>query len=176
MDDTYQINVAKTEFREAYNRVDVSQLLSVFEDEGFTDMSEGHPNLYGLGAREELRERSTELFRKYSVRLAVIINDIVVLGDTAYDFGWHEFALEPKSGEEMVRTRQRYFIVWKMSTSGERKISMFMNNNDVCEELAGRVSHWFVSEEQAAESNKPDTAVKIVADAASNRYLSIILL
>jgi hypothetical protein len=70
MDDTYQINVAKAEFREAYNRADVSQLLSVFEDEGFTDMSEGHPNLYGLaklGAREELRERSTELFREYSV-------------------------------------------------------------------------------------------------------------
>ncbi len=35
MDDTYQINIAKTEFREAYNRSDVDQLLSVFDDEGF---------------------------------------------------------------------------------------------------------------------------------------------
>src|SRR5712671_2793251 len=75
MDDTYQINVAKTEFREAYNRRDVDQLLSVFEDEGFTDMSEGRPNLYGQEARLELRKRSTELFGEYSVRLAVIIND-----------------------------------------------------------------------------------------------------
>jgi ketosteroid isomerase-like protein len=153
MDDTYQINVAKTEFREAYNRGDVSQLLSVFEDEGFTDMSEGHPNLYGLCAREELRERSTELFREYSVKLAVIINDIVVLGDTAYDFGWHEFTLEPKNGGETVRTRQRYLEVWKRNSSGEWKISIFMNNDDVREELAGSVSHWFLSEEQAGESN-----------------------
>jgi ketosteroid isomerase-like protein len=118
MDDTYQINVAKAEFREAYNRGDVSQLLSVFEDEGFTDMSEGHPNLYGLGAREELRERSTELFREYSVKLAVIINDIVVLGDTAYDFGWHEFTLEPKNGGETVRTRQRILKCGKGTRQG----------------------------------------------------------
>jgi ketosteroid isomerase-like protein len=153
MDDTYQINVAKTEFREAYNRGDVSQLLSVFEDEGFTDMSEGHPNLYGLGAREELRERSSELFREYWVKLAVIINDIVVLGDTAYDFGWHEFTLEPKNGGETVRTRQRYLELWKKNSSGQWKISIFMNNDDVREELAGCVSHWFLSEEQAGESN-----------------------
>ena len=153
MDDTYQINVAKTEFREAYSRGDVSQLLSVFADDGFTDMSEGHPNLYGREAREELRERSTELFRKYSVKLAVIVNDIVVLGDTAYDFGWHEFTLEPKSGGETVRTRQRYLEVWKKNSSGEWKISIFMNNDDVREQLAGRVSHWFLSAEQAGESN-----------------------
>jgi ketosteroid isomerase-like protein len=153
MDDTYQINVAKTEFREAYNRGDVSQLLSVFEEEGFTDMSEGHPNLYGLGARKGLRERSSELFREYWVKLAVIINDIVVLGDTAYDFGWHEFTLVPRNGGEMVRTRQRYLEVWKKNSSGEWKISIFMNNDDVREELAGSVSHWFLSEEQAGESN-----------------------
>ena len=40
MDDTYQINVAKTEFREAYNRGEVDRLLSVFENEGFTDINE----------------------------------------------------------------------------------------------------------------------------------------
>ena len=153
MNDTYRINVAKTEFREAYNRGDVDQLLSVFEEEGFIDMSEGRPNLYGQEARLELRKRSTELFGEYSVRLAVIINDIVVLGDTAYDFGWHEFTLKPKSGGETVRTRQRYLEVWKKNPSGEWKISMFMNNDDVREELAGCVSHWFLSEEQAGESN-----------------------
>jgi ketosteroid isomerase-like protein len=153
MDDTYQINVAKTEFREAYNRGDVDQLLSVFEDEGFTDMSEGHPNLYGQEARVELRKRSAELFGENSVRLAVIVNNVVVLGDTAYDFGWHEFTLKPKGGGETVRTRQRYLEVWKKNSSGEWKISIFMNNYDVREELAGCVSHWFLSEEQARESN-----------------------
>ena len=64
MDDTYHINVAKTEFREAYNRGEVDRLLSVFEDEGFTDMSEGHPNLYGQDAKEGLCQRSTELFAR----------------------------------------------------------------------------------------------------------------
>ena len=44
MDDTYLINVAKTEFREGYNRGDVDRILSVFDEEGFTDMSEGVPS------------------------------------------------------------------------------------------------------------------------------------
>src|SRR6266404_3979279 len=56
MDDIYQINVAKTEFREAYNRGDVDQLLSVFGDESIVDMSEDGPSRYDLAAREGLRE------------------------------------------------------------------------------------------------------------------------
>jgi ketosteroid isomerase-like protein len=155
MDDTYRINVAKTEFREAYNRGDVDQLLSVFEGEGFTDMSEGDSSRYGKAAREGLREHSTELFAAYSVRLAVIIIDIVVLGDTAYDFGWHEFTLRPKNGGETMRKRYRYFEVWKKNSSGEWKISSFINNVDVREELGGQVSHWFLSEEQAGNASSP---------------------
>ena len=148
MDDTYRINLAKTEFREAYNRGDVGQLLSVFEEEGFTDMSEGGSSRYGKAAREGIRERSTKLFTEYSVRLAVIIIAIEVLGGTAYDYGWHEFTLKPKNGEETIRKRQRYFELWKKNSSGDWKISLFINNADVREELGGQVSHWFHSEER----------------------------
>jgi hypothetical protein len=38
MSDLYQINVAKAEFREAYNSGNVDRLLALFADE-FTDMS-----------------------------------------------------------------------------------------------------------------------------------------
>lgn len=67
MDDTYRINLAKTEFREAYNRGDVDQLLSVFMEDGFTDVSEGGPSFYGQEAREGLRLRSNKLFAEYLV-------------------------------------------------------------------------------------------------------------
>jgi ketosteroid isomerase-like protein len=149
MDDNYGINAAKTEFRDAYNRGDVDQLLSVFEEDGFTDLSEGGPSLYGKEATEGLRTRSTELFAEYSVRLTVIINAIDVFGDTAYDFGWHEFTLRPKSGGETIRKRHRYCEVWKKNSSGDWRISLFINNADVREELGGQVSHWFISEEHA---------------------------
>jgi ketosteroid isomerase-like protein len=145
MDDIYQINVAKTEFREAYNSGDVDQLLSVFEDEGFTDMSEGGPSLYGEAAKEGLREHSTSLFAEYSVELRVIIIDIIVLGRTAYDFGWHEFTLRPRSGRETIRKRHRYFELWKKNPSGDWKIALFIDNADVREELGGHVSHWFLT-------------------------------
>jgi ketosteroid isomerase-like protein len=155
MDDTYRINVAKTEFREAYNRGDVDQLLSVFEEDGFTDLSEGGPSHFDESAREGLRERSTELFAAYSVKLTVIIIEIVVRGDTAYDFGWHEFTLTPKNGGETRRKRHRYFEVWKKNSSGEWKISVFINNSDVREELGGEHSHWFLSEEKSGNASSP---------------------
>jgi ketosteroid isomerase-like protein len=155
MDDTYRINVAKTEFREAYNRGDVGQLLSVFEEEGFTDLSEGGPSHFGESAREGVRERSTELFAAYSVKLTVIIIEIVVRGDTAYDYGWHEFTLTPKNGGETRRKRHRYFEVWKKDSSGDWKISLFINNADVREELGGQLSRWFLSEEKPGNASSP---------------------
>jgi ketosteroid isomerase-like protein len=149
MDDTYRIDVAKTEFREAYNCGNVDQLLSVFHEDGFEDMSEGRPSQSGREARDALRQCSTELFSKYSVKLTVIIIESVVLGGTAYDFGRHEFTLRPKNGGETLRRRHRYFEAWKKNSSGQWKIVLFIDNADVREELNGQVSHWFFSEERS---------------------------
>jgi ketosteroid isomerase-like protein len=152
MDDRYLINTAKTEFRDAYNCGNVEQLLSVFDEKGFTDMSEDGPSLYDEDAREGLRQRATELFAQYHVKLAVIVIKIVVVGDLAYDYGWHEFTLRPKGAGETLRKRHRYLEVWKKNSSGQWRISSFINNADVREELGGRASHWFLSEEQAADT------------------------
>lgn len=152
MDDIYRINVAKTEFREAYNRGDVDQLLSVFGEGNITDMSEGAPIRDGEAAREGLRKHSAELFAQFSVRLAVIIFQITVLGDTAYDYGCHEFTLTPRKGGETIRKRDRYFEMWKKNSSGDWKISLFINNADVRDESAGQVSHWFLSQGESGNA------------------------
>ena len=149
MDDTYRINVAKTEFREAYNRGDVGQLLSVFAEEGFIDMSEGGPTRYVETAREALRGYANELFANYAVELAMIIWDIVVLGHTAYDCGWHELTLRPKNGGETIRKRHRYFELWRKNSAGDWKISLVINNADVRERLGVQVSHWFLNQERS---------------------------
>jgi ketosteroid isomerase-like protein len=155
MDDIYRINVAKTKYREAYNSGDVDQLLSVFREEGFADMSEGCTSFFGETARAGLRTRCAELFAEYSVRLTVIIMEITVLGDTAYDFGWHEFTLKPKNGAQSIRKRHRYFELWKKNSSGDWKISLFIDNADVREEMGGHASHWFLSEERSENSGSP---------------------
>ncbi len=154
MDDIYSLNVAKTEFREAYNTGDVNRLMAVFNAGGFTDMSEGGPSKYGPEATSSFRDQASRLFAKYSVKLRAIIIDIVVLGNTAYDYGWHEFVLTPKNGGEPARKRQRYFELWNKDSEGNWKISLHINNADVREELNGFVSHWFLSEDHApANSN-----------------------
>lgn len=155
MDDRYLINTAKTEFRDAYNCGNVEQLLSVFDEEGFTDMSEDGPNLYDEDAREGLRRRTTELFAQYDVVLTVIVIKIAVAGDLAYDYGWHEFTLRPKGPEETLRKRHRYLEVWRKNSSGQWRIVSFINNADVREELNGHTSHWFLSEEHGRDARDP---------------------
>ena len=49
MDDTYAINVAKTEFREGFNSGNPDRVLSVFAAE-FTDNSARRPSRYGKDA------------------------------------------------------------------------------------------------------------------------------
>jgi len=154
MDDVYQINVAKTEFRDAYDACDVDRLLSVFNPNGFTDMSEAGPTKYGSEANIALRDQVGRLFAKYSIKMIPIINRIVVTGNTAYDYGLHEFTLTPRNGGETIRKRQRYFELWNKDAEGKWTVSLYITNSDVPEELNGFTSHWFLSEEsQAASAN-----------------------
>jgi ketosteroid isomerase-like protein len=153
MNDIYKINVAKTEFREAYNTGDVDRLLAVFTDDGFTSMFEDAPSQFGGGARSSLREEAAKLFADYLVQMSVIIIDIVVQGSFAYDYGWHEFTLTPRDGGKPIRKRLRYFELWSKDASGDWKINVHINNLDVREELGGSVSHWFLSDERSAQVN-----------------------
>ena len=148
MDDTYKINAARTEMREAYLSGDVDQLLSLFHRDGFTDMSEGSPSRYGRDARLNLAEEATKLFASYSVKFVPIIIEISVMGTVAFDRGWHEFMLAPKAGGEMIRKRYRYFNTWKKVPNGDWKITLHVNNTDVPEEVGGLQSTWFLSEKE----------------------------
>jgi len=147
MDDVLEINRAKTEFREGYKTSNAHRLLSVLHEDGFTNMSEGRASAYGPAGREALRRDAEKWFAEYTVRVNVIIINVVALGSTAYDYGWHEFLLTPKNGGETVRKRQRYFELWAKSAGGKWKITLLISNSDVREVLNGSVSRWFMSEE-----------------------------
>ena len=87
MNDVYEINVAKAEFREAYNTGNVDRLLAVFADE-FTDMSAGVPSFFGTDAKSVFRSRMTKLLQQYEATLTVTIIAIRVLDNSAFDYGW----------------------------------------------------------------------------------------
>ena len=130
MDDTYAINVAKTEYREGFNTGEVERVLSVFAPE-FTDNSDGRPSRYGKDAPIKLRGYLTELFAEYEVRLTIIMVSIVVLGSAAYDYGWHEFTLTPRRGGEPRRVRKRYLELWGRQPNGEWRIIRYIDNADL---------------------------------------------
>src|SRR5260370_22970070 len=110
-DDKYAISVAKTEYREAYNSGDVDRLLAVFAS-AFTDWSDGEPSFYGEEARRALRLRAGELFGRYDVEIVVIMFDVVVKGDFAYDWGCHKVRLTDKNTGDVTNARYRYFETW----------------------------------------------------------------
>lgn len=125
--DVYQINVAKTEFREAYNSGDVDRLLAVFANE-FTDMSAGAPSFFGADAGAVFRSRMTKLFQHYRVSIVVTIVLIRVFRNTAFDYGWHTLTLAPKDGGKPVTTRKRYCETWHKNSRGEWKIDFYIDN------------------------------------------------
>jgi len=150
MDDTYKINAARTEMREAYLSGNAARLLSVFHPDGFTDMSEGSPSRYGGDARLSLTREATQLFAAYSVKFVPITIEISVIDSVAFDRGWQEFLLAPKAGGETLRKRYRYFNTWKKMPNADWKITLHVSNTDVPEQVGGVQSTWFLSEAEEA--------------------------
>lgn len=130
MDEYYAINVAKTRFREAYNTGDVDLLINITHS-CFVDFSDARNSAFSDGARNALRTHFTQLFARYNVQLVVIMIEIRLSGDVAYDYGWHEFTFTPKNGGAAEFARERYVDIWKKDAAGEWKLWMYMNNRDV---------------------------------------------
>lgn len=130
MDETYAINLAKTEYQDAFNAGDVKRVLALISD-GFTDMSVNRPSYWGLDAKIALEKELGLLFRRYRARMVAIVIAVEILGDTALDWGWHKLTLTPKKGGKKVTTRQRYLDVWKKDGKGRWKLAMFLSNRDV---------------------------------------------
>lgn len=128
-DDQYAIAQAKTEYRDAYNAGDVARLLAVFATQ-FTDWSEGEPSFYGDESPRALRLRVQELFRRYKVEIGVIIVQILVIGDFAYDRGWHKVCLTDKETGAVSEEKYRYFETWKKQ-NGVWKIACIMTNKEL---------------------------------------------
>ncbi len=130
----YAINLAKTEFREGYNTGNIERLLSPFAD-GFLYFSEGTPSFGGNDSKLVLGEQARRIFRQYDVKLFVIIAFIQLFGDSAYDWGWHEFTLTPKGGGEPIKLRKRYIEVWQKADE-QWKLALYFDNNDLPPVLA----------------------------------------
>jgi ketosteroid isomerase-like protein len=130
MDDTYAINVAKTEYREGFNTGDANRVVSVFAPE-FTDNSDSRPSRYGKDAPVKLRRYLEGLFAEYETHLNIIMPAIVVAGNIACDYGWHELTLTPKKGGDVKLVRKRYLEIWSKQAGGEWRIVRYIDNDDL---------------------------------------------
>ena len=128
-DDEYAICQAKTTYREAMNNGNVELLLSVFANK-FTNMSEGQPSWFGGEAPQALRITASKLFSEYNIRLGVIMARVVIDGDSAFDYGWHQFELTPRQDGLARNLRYRYFERWARQPDGAWKITFLMTNHD----------------------------------------------
>jgi ketosteroid isomerase-like protein len=132
MDDLYAINVAKSEFRDCFNLSDVSRLLAI-ADPDLVNFSDGQPCEFGISGLEALRIRLENLFECFTVKLVVIVIEIRLQGEVAYDYGWHDLTLTPKGGGQPTRRRDRYVDIWRRNKEGKWKLWMYMDNRDVAD-------------------------------------------
>jgi ketosteroid isomerase-like protein len=132
MDDLYSINVAKTEFRECFNLSDPSRLLAI-ADPGLISFPDGHPTEFRMTGLTALKFRLEKLFQRFKAEMTVIVIEIRIQGDVAFDYGWHVLTLVPKEGGKAIRCKNRYVDIWRRDTEGKWKLWMFMDNLDVPE-------------------------------------------
>ncbi len=130
MDDLRSINCAKTEFRECFNLGDPLRLLAI-ADPDLISFPDGQQSEFRRSGLEALKIRLERLFQRYRADLAVIVIEIRVHGDIAYDYGWHVLKLTPKDGGQPIQRKDRYLDVWHRSKEGEWKLCMYMDNLDV---------------------------------------------
>ena len=131
MDDFYYaINAAKTEFREGFNAGDAARILAIADPE-LVSFSDGQPSEFGKSGLEALEIRLKSLFERYAATLAVIVVEIRINGDIAYDYGWHELTLTPKDGGQPIHLRNRYVDIWRRNKEGHWMLWMYMDNLDV---------------------------------------------
>ena len=132
MDDLFAINAAKTEFRESFNLGDVSRVLAI-ADPDLVSFSDGHPSEFGASGLESLKSRLSDLFERFRVKLSVIVIEVRLQKDLAYDYGWHDLTMTPKDGGQAIYRRNRYVDVWRRDKDGKWKLWMYMDNLDVAD-------------------------------------------
>ena len=132
MDDLFAINAAKTEFRECFNLGDVSRVVAI-ADPDVVSFSDGQPSEFGASGLEALKTRLNNLFERFTAKLSVIVIEIRLQGDVAYDYGWHDLTLTPKDGGESIRRRYRYVDIWRRNKKGNWKLWMYLDNQDVAD-------------------------------------------
>jgi ketosteroid isomerase-like protein len=132
MDDLFAINAAKTEFREGFNLGDVSRVLAI-ADPDLVSFSDGQPSEFGVSGLEALKTRLSNLFERFTAKLSVIVIEIRLQGDVAYDYGWHDLTLTPKDSGQPIHRRDRYVDIWRRNKEGDWKLWMYMDNQDVAD-------------------------------------------
>jgi ketosteroid isomerase-like protein len=132
MDELFVINAAKTEFRDAFNLGDVARLLAI-ADPDLISFSDGHPSEFGKSGLDAFECRLKRLFERFAAKLAVIVVEIRMKGNVAYDYGWHDLTLTPKDGGQPIRRRDRYVDIWRRTADGNWKLWMYMDNRDIAD-------------------------------------------
>lgn len=132
MDDLYAINEAKTAFREAFNCGDVDGLVAI-ADANLVNFSAGQPSEFGESGIDAWRNRLAALFERFTAKLSIIVIEIRLQGDSAYDYGWHDLTLTPRDGGQLIHRRDRYLDIWRKNKEDKWKLWMYMDNQDVAD-------------------------------------------
>jgi ketosteroid isomerase-like protein len=123
-----EIRRAVKEFVDAFNAGDMTRILGIITDD-FIDMSAGGPTRTGQAAKEHFLSRVADMHTKFSPNLVVLIDEIQVTLDWAYQRGSLVVTLVPRAGGDTSHIRQRYLEIWRRGRDAKWRIAIEMDNS-----------------------------------------------
>src|SRR5207253_3324054 len=104
-----------------FNLGDTSRILAV-ADPDLVNFSDAQPSEFGESGLDAWKARLQNLFERFTAKLVVIVIEIRLQGDIAYDYGWHDLTLTPKDGGQSIHRRDRYVDIWRRHKEGNWKL------------------------------------------------------
>ena len=111
---------------ESYNAGDSDELRAIFAED-FVDLSDRKAKASGKSPIADARQATAVRFANdRSRRLEVRARQIEILGDRALVRGSQAETLEPKAGEERVRTESEFLHLWRKDSSGRWRLQALL--------------------------------------------------
>jgi len=126
--DIEAINSVTNEYIEATNSGDVDGWLGTMADDAVI-LPPNHPLVTG---KEEIRSWIvTSFFEPFNVQLSASHQEILIIGDLAFTYGFFSLSLTPKDGGGVIEDRGKFINIFKRQPDGSWKYHRLIFNSDI---------------------------------------------
>jgi uncharacterized protein (TIGR02246 family) len=124
--DLAPINAVRTAFQTAYNAGDAAALAALYTDDAIS-LPDHHEAIQGKAAIQRYYE--DEIFKQYTVTIAIMPGDTEINGNLAHEHGTYTIAVTPRAGGDKMTDDGKYVVILKRGADGVWRIHHDIDNS-----------------------------------------------